>query len=492
MLTLPEILAALREVGDSFPVDTWKVDGFHVWPMVRYDVANWNFELISREPVAASTSASGLGAMLRTARGALEASVRDRRATELPHRADALLVSDGVSFVNLGGRQFDRFCDPIRELLGEAGATTAMVTPLDRFRTPRYSPSGWVQPFIDVARVAGFAAARSPFPRPKVELDGFVEARALLDARGAKRVPTEEDLVRVTRYLTVYRTAWEAVLAAYRPRVVFVPCYIGAERQALIAACHRRGIASVDVQHGAAGATHWAYSGVVRAPPGGYELVPSHFWCWSEDDATAIREWALPGGGHETIVAGIPMLEAWRAGTIPYREEARALLDREVPAGIRTQVAFALSGFESPVALEQMVRFCVGEPATFCWFRTHPVRPEQGPALEAMLREARVRNANVHLASTLPLYAVLEQADVLVVELSSSAFEAAQLGVPVVLLSEATGVVYKDLVSSGIAVVAGFSNLAQAIAQQRPRKGSAPRAGDVAAGIRRFVKLARP
>ena len=86
-------------------------------------------------------------------------------------------------------------------------------------------------------------------------------------------------------------------LAASRIRLGLVVSYYNVESMAWTLAMGRAGIPSVDVQHGVQSDSHFAYSGWEVVPPGGWELLPMHFWCWSEPDAMRIRRWGTPYHG---------------------------------------------------------------------------------------------------------------------------------------------------------------------------------------------------
>ena len=94
---------------------------------------------------------------------------------------------------------------------------------------------------------------------------------------------------------------FKRVLARVRPKLVFVTCWYATESMACILACNELGIPSIDIQHGIQ-EFHVAYARWNRVPNGGYELLPTYFWCWSEAEASVIRGWAGDLSAHQPIV----------------------------------------------------------------------------------------------------------------------------------------------------------------------------------------------
>lgn len=473
MLDLAAILSVLREVGERFPVDRWQIDGVHVWPLVRYFVASWNFELTAR-PVAAPV-ARPAHRLRRVARAVSRSS-----PASLARHADVLLYSDGVSYTEVEGAFYDRFVDPVVAFANERGLSTAVLTPHHLYRWPVWTKTTYVQPVVDGTQLV--AAMLSRLARPRLlSLEGFEDAAGHLRRAGARTLPDVQTLARAALQARTHARLFEALLARVRPRVALLPSYIGTERMALALACHRAGVPCVDIQHGAAGETHWAYGGMGRQPQEGYELVPSRFWCWTADDAAAISRWASPER-HRPVVAGVPFVEAWREGRVPGTPAARASLATRSRS--QKEICFVLSGYETPALLDAYLDCAAARRDTFFWVRTHPLRPEQRASLEARLGARGLRSTvDVELASQVPLPALLERVDGLVLELSSSAFEAAMFGVPSLLMSPATGTVYEGLVQRGLAQVVSPGDLHRGVAAVRRGRPWGPTQAEVRSGV---------
>lgn len=466
-MTNDEVMRLLAAVEVAVPVERWVVDGIHVWPLFRAQVMFDNFALVGRKtpdrPAAPPSRLARLRARFgpqlsrvgTNLRGVARASFRDRAANDRLRPVDALLYSDGVSFVKLEGKYYDRFCDPIRERLAARGKSSLMVTPLGVAPHPRHTPSVFVQPRLDAAYLRGLAG--NSLPHRPVELPGWDDAIRIAREAAPKAVlPAPIQLARAAGYVSAYEAAHERILARTRPQVVFIVSYYGNEAMALIRACRRRGIPTVDVQHGVISDTHWAYARWSRLPAGGFDLLPKYFWVWSESEAALIRAWAdRSAGAHAPVVAGNLFLSAWRDGAEPFMTtiaERVTAIQHRAPAHLR-HVLYTTNGFETPAQLG-VLRDAITRSADrlFWWIRLHPAQLGARPLVEQALATAK-GGYRIDDAAAIPLYGVLRHMALHVTEMSSVVIEAAQFGVPSVLLSPREAVHFREQIDQGWASV---------------------------------------
>lgn len=480
------MLEALDRVAERFPVEDWRADGLGAWPLFRYEICTTNFYMFAHRAQRAEPPPVALGA---TRLAQLRDAVRARRSVPrvdgkdapLWRRRDALFFSDGVSFTKLGGHYVEKFCDPLLQRLEqELQLTGVLVTPLNRALAPRQTPSVLVQPQLELALLAGAASARAR--QPNVHLPGFDDATALL-ARIAPGlvVPSAVKLFRNAHISRVTSRLCEAWLRLVRPRVVFLVAFYGNERAAMLLACRRLGIPTVDLQHGAISAVHFAYARLGRLPPGGYELLPDWFWVWSERERDVIEPWAGKNGAHRVVVGGNPFITYCQARQGRGLAEAGQALDDALRAHAgRAQVLYSASGYETEEQL-RVLADVIGQTAKThrWWLRMHPSRPEAAPRFVAALQGLPAERALLDLATKLPLPVLLSGMQAHVTEGSSTAEEAALFGVPTVLFAEEGVTQFAPLLERRQAV--GVSSLADvpqglaaAAALALPRQDSSP------------------
>lgn len=445
MMITSEIVQVINDLEARFPVDQWSIRDIRVWPLYRIGLYFGYVRAHQASPPAsggagrlaqvlfrAGALASGL---LRYGRAELADGAR-RAAASRP--VDALFLSDGISFANIDGAWYEKFCDPLMRRLQERGRSSLLLSLSHNYLTPRSSPSIFLQPRIDWMKI------RTRFHRgPAAEhLPGIDDlAEHARQAGIASYLPSLAALRWQALHVRAIADLYRSILRAAGPRIGFVVSYYGTEGMAFNLACREHGIPSVDIQHGVAGELCPPYGRWMRVPAGGYGLLPSLFWCWTDADAEAIDRWS-PGGryGHTAVVGGNPWLQEWLSddsemvkrydhefsGAYPGsgREDERRLL-------VTLQTGFSTGEHLGPL-LEAMRR----APAGWSWMvRLHPCMQNESGRITALFKDAGIAGVELRHASSLPLFALLRHTDIHITHSSATVVEASSFGVPSVIIS---------------------------------------------------------
>jgi hypothetical protein len=482
MKATSETLADLLNLAEtSAEVRDWRIAGVRVWPMLR---VRWFFAILSDQYFEKSLVTGRVTSLVRYLVSVVGAWCRwirvrwaDRRAeADVSRQSDVVFVSDGVSFVNIDGRHYDRFCDPLIELLIERGVSSVMLTAGNRFLAPRHRASKFLQPAIDFAHLRG-AVSGSKLISTAV-LPGNQQVRDALGGSGVDHASLMPSRVAadVGRVLAVSRV-FGALFDRIRPRLVFVVSYYNLDGMALALACRKRGICLVDIQHGVQGVLHPAYGRMPPAPPEGFDLVPHRFWVWSEEEFQAIAQWGGSDRQHAAVVGGNVWLDHWLRGEGRLARDADARV-RELCARtsrvprVLVTLQWGLSDAEQNDPLAALIR-AAGERCVF-WIRIHPVMLPERAAIER--HYAQFSNAWVFVAEAtdLPLYALLRHADVHLTHSSSTVIEAQLFGVRSVVMSRYGAEIYPRQISDGTArlVEGGTAELFDALLEQAGARGT--------------------
>ncbi len=337
----------------------------------------------------------------------------------------------------LQGKHYNPFIDPLVEALGPRHS---------RVKLEEDTGLGGVEPWCPPVPYSVALGEAGTFPEDPVP--GFEEfedkASGLVPCLPGRDIIVKDALVAAS-----YRRLFGQVLDMLRPRAVFLVCYYHPPFNGLMQACHERGIACVDVQHGKQGENHGAYSHWTVFPQGGWDMLPTHFWLWGEPSRQSIERW-LPkerNGIPEALVGGAPWLGLWV-------EDSASLLTPEVArvqerAGGRVVVLTTLQPAWQDVP-EIIVQAMRDSPATWFWLvRAHPGQKDNLHALEKQLEAAGLDNWDLRAASTLPLYALFSASHCHVTAYSSCCLEALHFKLPTVLWGERGAALYKDSISRG-------------------------------------------
>lgn len=221
---------------------------------------------------------------------------------------------------------------------------------------------------------------------------------------------------------------FEKLLKALRPEAVFQSVYYWPMGMAWVLAARRCGITSVDIQHGRLGPHEGHYTHQTAAPSGGYDLMPDLVWCWGQQTKHDI-EHAKNAACHRHggIVGGNTWLARWRYGKEPTAPAEVAKLDA-LRSGRKT-ILVSLQPLDAPLRSEIIDAMREG-PQEWLWLlRLHPLRKHTADTLRGFLKELGIKNAEIDLATSVPLFSLLRRVDHHVTVFSSVAVEAAAFDV---------------------------------------------------------------
>lgn len=457
-----DFMNLLGELESTFPVDEWKINSVRVWPVARLHLYYGFFEhqFFSDQPARAGLiKAADFPRLARrigkSAWRYLQCSVTDFRNTEHRNRPhDTLFLNYNTYMTPVNGRWYSRVCDPFVEQLAARGLSSLMLTGGYEYATPRFTKSRFIQPHLLVHRLMGMVRRGSGQNPPAMlrELDDCARASGLFSESFALVAPVKrntEQIMGIARY-------FRRVLAGVRPKVVFVTCWYATESMACVLACNELGIPTVDIQHGSQD-FHVAYDRWNRTPDTGYELLPTFFWCWSESEASTIRNWAARLPVHQPIAGGNLFLERWVAGTDEtVRAYDRVLIGLKELGKAKIQILYTLNGStkdEIKTIVEIIDAVNRSGIESHFWIRLHPIALDQKDRVRRTLEEHGLRNVDVDNATVLPLYAILRHMDVHITEFSSVVIEAQAFGVPSVTGEQ--GVIwFPNQIATGWAVMA--------------------------------------
>ena len=455
---LPQRLRAMFESCEhEFPVDHWYVGGIAVWPLIRVDLyLRWvqaysatgaavaalpaaaDADRLQRAGVIAARALTSVGAMLR------------RPLSPPAVKASVLLLSDGISFMNLAHQRFEKFCDPVASIYAEADIDCLKLDPAVR---DGRSAAGW----FGLGASLDIALQRSRLRRAAAPLLEGYEAFTEVARRSSGVGPmTRRDVARSAGIVEAYAAVFGRLLGSSGARLAFQVSYYSQVGFAFNLACRRAGIRVVDLQHGVAGDSNPAYGYWNCRPSRGLELLPTHFWCWSLAECDAIANWASGSGGEHSALRGCNLLPAFfEAGQIAQdpadTDELERLLAHGSAGTPRVLLTLQPNYMTDPVWRDRVNALIDRSAARLTWWvRPHPMMTDAADEIARAL--PRVARAALPAAARLPLHMLLANADVHATHSSATVREADELGVPSAVLSETGAGFFAASLAAGSAV----------------------------------------
>lgn len=476
-----QIMNLINELEDRYAVDRWSVAGIDLWPFLRIRL---NFDLCyayQQSMPSPGETVHALSVLKNTARFCA-ATVADLRKNRMPRgRSDVVLMSDGLSFSSVNGSWYEKFCDPLIERFRARGLSTLLLTPSHAHRIPRHTPSVFIQPCLDAIMINRWlrtdrAATSAGFASDYPEYSAYLESKRLL----VTALPQQA----VQRYAAIIRDMahfFRKLLARTGARLGFVVCYYSLEGMAFCLACRQLGIPSVDLQHGGGleDDLHVAYARWNKVPPIGYGLLPSFFWCWSTSDADMVKRWnGAAASWHRPVVGGNLWMNDWRSGAgllvAEYDTRMRALIGADGRRQMLVTLQFGLADERTLAPLLDVIRRSQREWRW--WVRLHPVMLKERERIRRMLARHAIVECELDAASDLPLYALLRHMDLHFTHSSSTVFEAAEFGIPSIILSEYGSEFYPRQIAEGKAYAAytapDILTACRALLDRRPDMGT--------------------
>ncbi|MBG0791123.1 MAG: hypothetical protein H0S80_11575 [Desulfovibrionaceae bacterium] len=288
---------------------------------------------------------------------------------------------------------------------------------------------------------------RGPFPGEPIA--HFDELNRLIAARCPFSL--DHDLVaKDALVVRAYRELFETVLDMINPQALFETCYYHPPMNGLAQACRSRSIPCVDVQHGKQGRFHGAYTHWTFFPKDGWDMLPSHNWCWGEPTQCHIeqsRSGAVNAdAAPKAVVGGFPWLGLWLNGkgpnSIPDVRRARGLAQGRTAILATLQPAWELGP-------DTVIRAIRNSPREWIWFiRAHPKQKDRMAAFKAQLEAAVPGRYELEQATRLPLYAMLRASRCHVTAYSTCCYEALYFNVPTVLWGERGLAIYGEAIKN--------------------------------------------
>jgi hypothetical protein len=449
-------------------VTEWRSGDADLWPLARQDLF---LDMFRRE--IGDTAPPPPSLPFRAA-AVLAAPVtnlwksRHDLAHWLPraHRADAVMLGDGISLDRIDGAWRDRYGEPVLAALERQGRRVLAMQPGNLTRLP------WVRSTLAANGFAGraaLAAALARDPQPHLPDHAAILERTVQAGVAAPSLDLGR-LARRARTIAAQAAALDRILIAVRPKLVFTATYYAGLGHALALACRRRGILSVDLQHCPQEGAHRAYSWW-SLPAAGYTTLPGLFWTWTARDAAHIDGWASTPDRqwHRAIHGGHTQIAAFAAEDMRWQAAFDAIgnstnVDREILVALQP-----IGGQEHRWhALAEAIE--AAPPSWRWWIRRHPSSTPAQDAAYGRLLALRGDNVVFDAASAFPLPMLVRRMDALVSLASGAAGEAAAFGVPAFFLSPEAKGPFGALIARGGATLTETRVLAEAI-DRLPRRG---------------------
>ncbi|MFW6125403.1 MAG: hypothetical protein ACOC46_04575, partial [Pirellulales bacterium] len=430
----------LAEYEATHPVEEYRFFDWHAWPLLRITIGSYMVGLGSppgtvRRPLWRRVA----GRCVRLPRSGWRRFRASEQASFSPAApADVALLTHSNRSEMIGGALWHPIADPIASTLRRAGLAV-QVWDRGPVQQPRQNQPVWIQEALQNAATT---------PRPDIGAALSLTGRAWLAEwnRWTTKVLDHElppELFpRRAGVIDRQCRLFERWLGESGCRCLLVDTWYGPPVLAAVMAARRLRIPVVDVQHGVQGDGHFAYTRWTKKLQGGFEQVPDVAWLWGKNPVHWGHQRPMPAAA-----IGNLWLNRWRHAAEPAFAETLAEASRLAENHQRT----VLVTTQPVVDLRPVYDAIRWSPGDWRWLvRTHRGTNgvQQRGILEG-LRRLGHPGVEVDRATSLPLYALIQAADVHVTGYSTCALEALGLHTPTVVFHPAGHTAFGHFIEQG-------------------------------------------
>jgi hypothetical protein len=444
-----QYVALIEEIERRFPVTSWRGGDVDIWPLARMELyldMYWK-QPDCPPPPARSRVGRAFGLAARPLSNLWKSRNDLAHMTLVPKPSDVLFLGDGFSLDCREGAWQDRFGESVIAALEQRGLRTFVMQGGSLGRLP-WRRSTFAASLLDLpANVVALG------PKLPVSLPGHEDVVAFLAEKKVNAPGLARSALAVkARKVSAMATVFEFILGTVKPKLVFVVGYFAGPAPALMLACRRKGILSIDLQRAPLKGAPMAY-GWWAMPDIGYSVLPAVFCTWTQAEAAALQQSlkSLAHPWHQSMHGGHTQMAA--CFDAPDWERAfRAAVgsgtyDREILVALQP-IGGHRADWNALAAEMQRA------PASWRWWiRRHSASLAQQDVEFGNLLGLGAPNVLIKEASALPLPVLLRHMTAMFSLASGAASEAAMLGVPAFFLSEEARGPFPDLIEAGKAHV---------------------------------------
>lgn len=412
-----DIALLIKRVEKNFNTQSWSVAGLDIWPVLRISVYyELSLGLLQHRPVNFSSS---LTKQLKRAFNILLSAFSPLDIK------DVLLVSDGISYVNLGGKGFyDRFCDPFIEILEKKNIGWSKWNLLkDRHLSNISRPAQNILAKSDFQLLVG-SKEIVELPSEVNDFLGFLKTETADNISWSLKNIKEK-----IQRLLILKKWFVEKLKRNRPKLILIVSYYSERGIALISACWELNIPIADIQHGVQGRMHMAYAGWEKPLKGYFNTLPQDFLVWNEDDMNTINEWAHETS-HDVFTTGNIMQHNWKLGNSELISEFDKRIT-SIKSRFKAKITILFTLQYGVIYEDKLFKMIARIEHDVLWaFRFHPMMSDQEKSF--FLKKIKIfgiTNYEYKNASLFPLYSWLRNVNLHFTHSSSTVLEAADFGV---------------------------------------------------------------
>jgi hypothetical protein len=444
-----DIKEFVLSIENNLPVKEWKIENIDIWPLIRIRLF---FDLIGHVDKTVNLSTKG-AAQKKTPSNSLVSRIRNHRKVKKLNaklylnklkKVDFLFGAAHTQRGIFNNTSYSKLTDP---LMNERASVLIEHSLKEEYELSAIYKKKRVHFLYDMLDYSLYSEKRYQRLNSeyKYNLEKYDEFLQILKDKNISTTKYELNTLKklVDRFFG-FCDCYEEILARTNPKAVFTVCYYSFPAMALNFVANEMNIPTIELQHGPQSDLHLAYSNWINIPNNGFNTLPKTFWNWDSYSFDIINKWTSKSSFHDNIVGGNPWLE---------------FLKKDVSAN-REIILYTLQNYKLEYHFpEYLIEIIKSNPSIKWWVRLHPRQfVTQNEVIDFLTKNGIYKIVNIEDATTLPLPEVLNKVKIHITNSSGCTLEAAQCGIPTILINEIGQQSFPNLIDEGRAFYAENSD----------------------------------
>ncbi|MBP6755048.1 MAG: hypothetical protein KA210_02790 [Bacteroidia bacterium] len=448
-MKIEDLKKIIVQIEQKFEVDKWEIQGVKIWPFIRIEnYMQLSYEALGEKPFPTKSYKFGIK-IAKSKINQLFSKFVDFKKTSMLKSKDIAFLSDGMSFVFIKNKWYNKFYDPLETEFSSRGFSSIRLDLSHYFFVPRYSSSIFVQSDIDNIIIKNILLHK--LIKPKLSCENWSDFEKFYSDKFVSEnllyIPNKDVLrIRIEKVIKL-KNYYTKKLKRINPKIGFVVNYYGDDQMAFILACKELNIPSVDIQHGVQGELHLGYGNWTKIPKVGYDQIPDYFWVWSQKEKETIDKWNNLYGNHKVLIGGNLFNDMWKENSseiVQFFDDCFGFikLNKEKKSILLTLSPYTDSLMKETWEVVKETQF------KYNWLiRVHPGMIKEIQNIENKLHKFGIINFEIVESSKLPLQTLLRNVNIHITCQSSCVIEAAEFGVKSIITSEYGKALYEDQIN---------------------------------------------
>ena len=446
-------------IEEHFPVNKWKMDDIHLWPILRIrlymlvmmEIENPDpslpveTELQKKKKQKKRNFYTRVFQRLTLEYQKLRDDYQNKRDVwklnkwlkRLP-KVDHLFLAHTFYRVHYDNTLFNRFFDTYVSQQ-QLGSNYIYLDGKSKLETP-YFRENQVYFYNEYKNIYHKTTKINDINNfSKINLSGYQDFdKFIRQLDYAKSFYRQFCLKNIYHYLTYIKKNldfFSLILNRCQPSQVYSLCYYGGDLPFIMALANNNKIKTIDYQHGPQIDVHMAYASWTQIPADGYAMVPKNYWCWDKPSAEIINHWAKNHDSYQTEVVGNFWINYWQTKSETFKKEGYILYSLQ-PSPVKLSELFT----------PQIIRFIKHQ--NYTWFlRLHPRQLDKKVKIVEFLKNEGVFDlVEIEEATTQPLPLLLANCHIHLTQYSGCAIEASLMDKTTVFLNTIGKEAFPDMI----------------------------------------------